>query len=369
MRDHPMTARERLLCALSHGVPDRLPVTVHQWQAYHLNHYLGGMTEIDAFRHFGLDASVSVFEAYEPNFSSAQWRVDVRTSGGAEGRRIFDYTISTPDGVLTQRDEGNEQTTWTVEPLLKRPEDMLLVKRFLPVPGLDHDAVRKRRDELGDDGILRGFVFGPQVGPWQHACCLYGVEPMIYATFDDPAWVHELLRALLDRKLQFIEQHLCGADFDLIETGGGAASSTVISPALFRQFCLPYDRELHDALHDCGFRVVYHTCGGMMALLDLIPENGCDASETLTPPAVGGDADHAAIKRRLGDRLCLIGGLDQVNILAHGTPVEIRREVSRLFTTLGPDGAYILSPSDHFFDAPAENIHVYADAARECVYR
>ena len=367
-RARPMTSRERLLCALSGQVPDRLPATVHQWQPYHLQHYMGGRSDLEAFRYFGLDASISVFEAYEPWPTTPQWRVETRPYQGQDGRTGTVYTVTTPEGILTQRDEGNAQTTWTVEPLLKRPEDMLWVKKYLPVPGLNAEIVQQRWAEVGQDGLLRGFVFGPQVGPWQHACCLYGTEPMIYATFDDPGWVHELLRALTDKKLQFIEQFLRGVPFDLIETGGGAGSSTVISPRLFREFCLPYDRELHDALHAAGHKVVYHTCGGMMPLLELIVANGCDASETLTPSAVGGNAVPAEIKRRIGDQVCLIGGLDQVNILTNGTPDDIRREVRRLFAELGPRGGYILSPSDHFFEAPVENLRAYGGAARECQY-
>lgn len=364
-----MTPRERLLCALSRQMPDRLPATIHQWQPYHLQHYMDGRSDLEAFRHFGLDASISIFEAYDPWPSTPQWRVEARTYATQDGRWRTEHVITTPEGVLTQRDEGNAQTGWTVEPLLKHPEQMLWLKKYLPVPELNADLVAQRRREVGNDGILRGFIFGPQVGAWQHACCLYGMEPMIYAAFDDPAWVHELLRALTDKKLQFIEQSLRGVPFDLIETGGGAASSTVISPRLFREFCLPYDRELHDALHAIGHKVVYHTCGGMMPLLEWIVANGCDASETLTPPAVGGDAVASEIKQRMSDQVCLIGGLDQVNILTHGTPQDVQREVQRLFADLGPGGGYILSPSDHFFEAPVENLRAYAEAARACRYK
>ena len=45
------------------------------------------------------------------------------------------------------------------------------------------------------------------------------------------------------------------------------------------------------ALHDIGIKTAYHTCGKMMAQLDLVKETGCDATETLTPPDMGGDAD------------------------------------------------------------------------------
>jgi uroporphyrinogen-III decarboxylase len=106
----------------------------------------------------------------------------------------------------------------------------------------------------------------------------------------------------------------------------------------------------------------------MMAILELIVVNGCDASEILSPPGIGGDAVPAEIKRRIGSRVCLIGGMDQVNILTNGTSEHIHAEVHRLFEALGPARGYILSASDHFFDAPVENLRAFAAAGRECVY-
>jgi uroporphyrinogen-III decarboxylase len=362
-----MTSRERMLITLKRGIPDRVPVTLHQWQPYHLMKYMGGVSDIEAFRQVGLDAAITIWDANTEKTTS-RWRVESYKTPLPEGNWRIDTTIHTPEGILTQQDEANDKTTWTVDYLIKCPEDMLLLKKYLPVPKLDKEFVRNQKQELGEGGILRGLVFGEQAGPWQHAASLIGVEKLIMATFDDPSWVHELLEALTEKKLQFIEQSLAGAEFDLIEMGGGAASSTVISPKIFKEFCLPYDRRLHEALHTVGHKVVYHTCGGMMAILDLIVENQCDASETLSPAGVGGDAVPEEIKRRIGDKVCLIGGMDQVNILSEGTPDQIHAEVHRLFAALGPGGGYMLSASDHFFEAPVENLLAFARAGRECVY-
>jgi hypothetical protein len=159
-----------------------------------------------------------------------------------------------------------------------------------------------------------------------------------------------------------------GARFDLVETGGGAASSTLISPALHRDFCVPYDRKLHDALHNLGFTVVYHTCGGTKGIEELIVANGCDASETLAPKSIGGNQEPWEFKEKIAGRLALIGGLDQFNVLTTGTKGEIRAMVFKLFEKVGGQGGYILSASDHFFDTPPENLRVYAEAARECRY-
>ena len=143
----------------------------------------------------------------------------------------------------------------------------------------------------------------------------------------------------------------------------------MISPKLHREFCLPYDRKMHEALHDVGLISTYHTCGGMMNLLDLIVENGTDASETLTPPGCGGNVtEPAKVRDAYAGRVAMIGGMDQFNILTSGTAAAIRAEVRRLFEGFGRDGGYILSASDHFFDTPVENLRAYAAAAKECVY-
>ena len=59
----PMTSRERLLCALDRGKPDRLPVSLHQWQPYHLEEHLGGISALEAFVRFGMDAQIQYFES------------------------------------------------------------------------------------------------------------------------------------------------------------------------------------------------------------------------------------------------------------------------------------------------------------------
>lgn len=361
-----MTGKERLLRALHRERPDRVPATVHQWQPYHLNKYLDGIDALAAFQRFELDASIAYLPVTEPE--SPNWRIERDHDTSADGYPLIRRRYHTPQGTLTDTIELRPHTAWTVSQLVKQPEDVELIDKYMPIARLDRAAVAREYDRVGDAGILRGFIWGLQGGCWQDACELYGLRDLILATHRDPAWVHHFLRVLQDKKLRFIEESLAGAKYDLIETGGGAGSSTCISPKLHREFCLPYDRQQHDALHAVGLPVVYHTCGGMMPLLEMIVENGCDASETLTPPGMGGDARPAEIKRRIGDRVCLIGGINQGEVLDCGTRDEVRAEVFRLFSELGPGGGYIMSPSDHFFETPPDNLQAYAEAARECRY-
>lgn len=373
-----MTSKERMLRALRREKPDRLPATVHQWQGYHLDRFMGGVDALAAFRDVGLDAAIQYFEAmgqfWLPNaeehiFQTPQWREEIAVVDPNPENRILDHTITTPDGVLTYRTGGNAATTWILDYLIKRPEDVDLIEKYMPVPKLDQRQVAAAYDAIGDLGILRGFVWGDQAGCWQHACCLMDVSALIMETVDHPDWVHRLLSVLLKKKLQFIDESLAGARFDLIETGGGASSDTVISPSLHREFCLPYDREMHRALHAVGHVATYHTCGGMVHLLDQIVANETDASETLSPPGTGGNVtDPAAVRAALGGKVALIGGLDQFNVLTSGTAEQIEAEVRRLFEGFGADGGYICSTSDHFFETPVENLRAYARAAHACTY-
>ena len=106
-----------------------------------------------------------------------------------------------------------------------------------------------------------------------------------------------------------------------------------------------------------------------MHILDLIIENETDASETLSPPGVGGNiAEPQEVRKAFAGKVAMIGGMDQFNILTSGSREQIRGEVHRLFEGFGKDGGYILSASDHFFDTPPENLRTMAEAARECTY-
>ena len=368
-----MTSKERMMRALRREKPDRLPVTIHQWQPYHLNKYMEGRDQLDAFIHVGLDAAVThcvVSEKKSPDWVST-FETSPPDGRGAVETRV---TIKTPGGTLSYKFCRDRTTSFLTEHCAKTLEDAELFLRYWPGPILDKKALSDYYDRTGDHGIVRGFVsMAPsgQPGTWQDFVELFGTEEAILLAMDEPERVHAILDAITEKKVAYVHEQMAGAKYDLIEHGGGAASSTVISPSMFEEFCLPYDRRVISALHEHGFPVVYHTCGGMMRILDKIPLNGCDASETLSPPGVGGDIEpkeRSQVKEILGSKVALIGGLDQANILSDGSPERVREEVHALFEAFGGGGGYICSASDHFFEVPVENLRALAQAGRECRY-
>ncbi len=384
-----MTSKERFITALERKIPDRLPVTTHHVQPYFLEKYLKGIGNEEFFDIFGLDP-IKWINAYKPDESKGEYYDPEHIPGYLEARRISSdnwrifveeipdqeyktvkYNFRTPEKTLSVVLQSNEYTSWVSERLIKEKSDIEFIAKYATITKCDVEEINRVSKEYGERGLVRGLisffdVYG-QSGCWQDAAVLYGIENLIMATFEDPVWVHNFLKILFERKKIFLES--CkGAHYDILEHGGGDASSTVISPQIFEEFVAPYDGPLIDIAHKAGQRVVYHTCGGMMAILEMIADMNPDAMETFTPTGMGGDTVLSEAKKRIGSRVCMIGGFDQYHYFQDTTPDKTREAVRRCFNDAGWNGGYILSPSDHFFDADLKLIEAFTDEARKCVY-
>jgi len=385
-----MTSKRRMLAALKNEIPDRLPVTTHHLMSSFLRKYMGGASAQEFFDRFGLD-SIRWVVAHRPNEAAGEYYDPLQGKlGFLEARRIVSdcwrvyseeisnqktptqrFRFVTPGGELTMVLRSDEHTTWVVEPLIKNKDDIDLIAKYATAPTCGVAAVNEEAEAFGELGLIRGQICGfdvfGQPGTWQDASCLVGTQRLIMETHDDPSWVHALMHTLQQRKLTYARS-LRGAAFDVIELGGGAGSSTVISPGIFDEFVAPYDAEIIHAAHEAGQRIVYHTCGGMMPILERIAAMKPDAMETFTPASMGGDVDLAEAKQRIGGQVCMIGGFDQFHFFTGCTPEATRAEVRRCFEAAGQGGGYILSPSDHFFDADLALIEAFSGEARRCLY-
>lgn len=304
-----MTGRERLLTALGNGQPDRLPCQVHSWMDHYRNKYLGGRDQWQAYEFFGMDPVIYMNPkpVYAPD-AFANWCVEREELPAKElGTRAWRETVTTPDGVLVTELASNQYTEWVTRLPIRSKEDFEIWNRYVPLPvRMDFSDIREAKKRLGERGIVRGslFDFG-QGSPWQSFVgYLRDVEQCIYDAFDEPEWVHSCLESLLCKKLEVLDRSGRVA-LDLVECGGGAGSSTVISPAMHEEFCLPYDKRQIAAIHDAGARVVYHLCGGLMPLLKMVVDNGADALETMTPPGMGGGLRPARSRQARGRQALL----------------------------------------------------------------
>lgn len=385
-----MTSKERMLAALNGTGPDRLPVTTHHIMPYYLDHCLDGMSERAFWDEFDLDAycwtmphkpapgsndypdplqtKIGFLESHR--VANDSWRV-FEQDVSKDGRKLTRYNFVTPRGTLTMVIGAAEYTAWVLEPLVKHKHDIDLIGAYVTTPHCDVEALNQEAAAFGDRGLVRGIicpfdVFG-QAGCWQDACCLVGAERLIMEAHDDPEWVHQLLDILLRRKMGYVES-LAGAQYDIMEHGGGDGSASVISPRLFDTFVAPYDKPLVDACHRAGQRVVYHLCGKIMPMIERTVQMGVDAIETFTPRGMGGDTDLREAHKRIAGRACMIGGFDQLHFFTGCDEQATRAEVRRCFEEAGSGGRYMLSPSDHFFDARRELVKAFGSEAAHCRY-
>ena len=385
-----MNSKERFIRTLAGGKADRMPVTMHHIMPSFLDNYMDGISGLEFFDFLGIDP-INWVMAYQYSPDKGEFFDPLHTSlGFLEARRVCSndwrielepledtnyttqrFNIITPGQKLSMVLQSNEHTTWLAEHLVKEKSDIDVISNYMTYPLCDVQEINRAADEFGDKGLIRGHIsafegFG-QPGCWQDAACLYGIENLIMASMEDPEWVHAFLNVLKERKKVYINS-LKGAKYDLLELGGGDASTTVISPDIFNEFVAPYDAELIEAAHRAGQRVVYHTCGGMMPILEDIAAMKPDAMETFTPPAMGGDVNLKEAKRRIGDKVCMIGGLDQFHFFKGCSAQETRDEVRRCFGEAGDGGGFILAPSDHFFEADTELLKAFSDEALKCIY-
>jgi len=362
-----MTSRERMLCAINNGRPDRLPCQVHGWMDYYLKTYLNGMDWFEAYEKFDMDFAlyISPEYIYDPNDLN-NWQV-IRKED--KDKRSWETQIVTPEGVLNETGAWNDFTAWNITEIIKSEADFELWNKYYPVPiATDFTKINEAKKKIGDRGIIRSHPFSPGQGsPWQSFCTMYGTEPAIMLAMDNPDYLHYALDSILEKTLSATKLW-DGIPSDMVETGGGAGSNTVISPSMFKEFCVPYDQKQCAAFHDVGLKVVYHLCGGLMKMLDLVVENGADGLETMTPASMGGDCDLKEASCLVGDKLFFMGGFDQNAGFERGTPEMARKLVYECFEATKDHAGYICVPSDHFFFGNPENLQAFSDACKECVY-
>ncbi len=205
-------------------------------------------------------------------------------------------------------------------------------------------------------------------GPFQTATDLRGTATFLMDMVRNPAFA----QALLDRVTTSIEglirlaMEAGGKWFDMIELPGDDYAGNLnplISPAMFRKFVQPCLHRLVKAVREfsTGTKIMLHSDGAISRLMPDILATGVDVIHPLEPlPAT----DLAAIKEQYGKELSFLGGID-ISHAMPGTREDVIAEATQRIRQLAPGGGYILAPSNHLqADVPAENVITLFETAR-----
>ncbi len=376
-----MTSRDRILTVLRGGVPDRVPVVPFIQEEYlawvyptrqHLDRV---ETVLELARELSFDVITKHNRFMTPPFmlrDHLNWRVR-RETVREEALWVTRTEIATPDRTLTQesvRPDAGAATSGLMSAmrkhLLETPDDIAAFVRWLPE--LDaHDSQTMRetaaawRQQVGDRGINAPWGWA---GVFNYASDVWGIENLMMAPYTDEAAYHALMGALAEQMIAYNRPLLEGG-CDAIGMQGHIANARSVSPDYFMEHVFPYEKRLIDALHSQGGFTVYHNCGFARAFYGCYRELGMTVWETVAEEPQG-DNTMAEAKAALGDRVCLLGNLDQLRFLKTATPAEVDAKARAIVRVGKPGGRYLFAASDFLEkNTPLDNVKAMLRAAEE----
>lgn len=165
-----------------------------------------------------------------------------------------------------------------------------------------------------------------------------------YRLADEPARLRQEAAAMVERALERGERLRAhgGLDGFALCSDYCLNAGPFLSPALFAEFVTPFLARLIAGYRDMGFYTIKHTDGNIMPILDQLVQANPHALHSLDPQ---GGVDIAEVKRRVGDRVCLIGNVN-CGLMDTGT-VEQAQESARYALRHGmPGGGYVFATSN-----------------------
>lgn len=410
-----MTSRERVLCAIAHREPDRVPVD------------LGGMrsTGIMAIaynrlkRYWGMEGGETlVYDVVQQLAQPEQEILDRVEADVVDLGRAFldrpedwkDWTL--PDGssakipawvelvprnggwVLEAEDgtvigtmpEGVEYLTQTCWPLAgwrelseldRLPEAMKKVtwgalptapwhKPMTPETLKELRRRAKHLYETTDYAIMAAF--GGNLLEWGEFLC--GMDGFLMNVALEPKKVEALLDRLVEIHLDNLDQFLdaVGDYVQIIQMGDdlGTQGGPQISPEMYRKLFKPRHRMLYQRVKERSNALVFlHSCGSVAALIPDLIEIGVDLLNPVQTSAAGMEPEH--LKRTFGKDITFWGGgCDTQRMLPSGTPEEIDRHVQERMETFAPGGGFVFAQVHNILsNVPPEHIAAMFEAVRK----
>jgi hypothetical protein len=354
-----MSPRERVLVALSHGLPDRVPWVENAIDEPMQLRLMGGhdFTPADLCRKLGMDGFGGTFPIPARD---NEGRPLLASAGEVEAyhhpeRVTFDFFNTYITETVSDATPGR---SFLSRRLLDSREALNLFDRYQPDP--DHlsryeQVTRWIRDYREDFAVFARLDLGSGA-----TIQSMGLEKFSYALADEPQLIHSIHRRFSDWAARTIS-HLNGMDFDFFWVMDDLAwnQSPFFSPKVFREFLFPYMLEVAQTIKKPW---VFHSDGNILPLMDDLLKLGMDALHPIEPAAM----DIESIKISYGQRLCLIGNIDVGYTLTRGSPEEVELEVKKRIATAGRGGGYILSSAMTITDyCKPENVMAMAEAVRK----
>ena len=383
MNRETMTSRERVIAALEHRLPDRVPIDLGGFQTgIHRKAY----EELTAY--LGLGGEVCILDPVQQLAAPSE---EVLQRFHVDFRYVTAQAPAGFDGAVRRRARGGRVwqeltdefgVTWSM------PEDQQLYMdithhplaaasvadlREYPFPrgndpsrfaGLRERALRLRRDTP--------YALCSGTGGVTYEVCGYmrGLEPWFADMVQNPAFCEALIDRTCGYWVDWLRGFLgeVGDLLDVVMIGDDLAGQNgpLFSPAFYRAVVKPRQKRVVETIRSLTrAKIWYHTCGSCVPFIPDLLENGIDI---LNPVQISArNMTPAMLKENFGARLTFWGGgIDAQHVLPFARPERVREEVTANVRAFKPGGGYVFC-NCHNIQAgvPAENIVAMYDAAYE----
>jgi hypothetical protein len=343
-----MNHRERVLCALEHKEPDRVPLDdAIEWA--HLHPW------VNAANHLG----VKTYEKLRERLG-----IDCRRATWADLGEIKPPVSQAP-GTVTE-DDWKVRHEIAADGIHSRvvyhPLQHVSLNEF-KFPDLD-----KKFEKMGDsikNWQGKYFVQGNMSCTFfETARSIRGFDTFIIDLYANSGFVNELLDRLLKYRLdmgkRFVE---LGVDCIQLGDDVGAQTGMLLHPSLWRKYFKPRMKTLIDELKKAGnVYIWYHSDGNVEPIIPDLIEIGVNILNPVQPDCM----DPAKLKALYGDKLTLHGTISVQETMHFGSKGDVKREVIKRIQTCGHGGGLVIGPAHGLQPtSPFENIIALYETAKK----
>lgn len=378
-----MTPRERVLAAVNHEQPDRVPLIIGvsnatgiRMKPYRGIKQLAGIRAPDEY----------LYEWPELGTAAIDEQTLQRLHGDVRGvldlepeqlRRLNAERHPSADFVNSWGCAQSEITPgeWvpSLHPLVhaQTTEDL---DAYAGWPDMDDPSrvalVAEQAKRLAADNRYAIMATPWLLFPFERALAMQGMETFLLNMAMRPDFARELLDRTADHCKRLMGHFLSalGENVDIIKIGDdlGMQNNLLISPKMYRHILKPvhadYIQFIKERTHA---KVFFHSDGDVAPLIDDFIEIGIDILNPIQTSA-GSMSDLPMLKKRYGRNIVFCGGIDTHRLLPRGSTAEIRDEVRRVLQILGEGGGYMAAAVHTVMDdVPPENVLAMVDAVRQ----
>jgi uroporphyrinogen decarboxylase len=281
---------------------------------------------------------------------------------GCDSLRIFTDLFTWAEAMGATVILPDDDTVDLVKPAISRIEDIDTLTPANPYKDgrlpIHLDAMKYLRDLAKDEIKCSAGV----VGPFTNAFFLFGVNETLKLIYKNPEAVHKLCKISLETCKAYAKASM---DIGLNPTISEPMSScTVISPNTFREFSLPYLKELVDYIKSYGSNPIIHICGQTDKIWQDLADIGIGGM------SIDNVASLTDCKNAIGNQTKILGNIDPSGIMYIGTPKDVHIKTLECILEAydSPKGYVVMSGCSLPIDTPLENIEAMMKTVREVGY-